>query len=419
MRHLTRPLPLALSLLLAACATAPAPKAHPPGVEPPAAAVPDLSIRKPAQAEAPAAADVWERLRGSFAMADCAADPAIETWARRYTQAPKRFEAQLRAVLPRLVYAQQIAANHQVPGEFALLPWVESHYRPVPPHGNRPAGMWQIVPSTARRMGLRIERGYDGRLDVPAATDAVMTLLAHYHDWFQDWRVADYAYNAGRFGIDRLLAREGAPPAEPAVPTLPVRAGTRAHLVKLLAIACVVREPARFHVTLPTLDPDEHLVALQLSERLSLAKAARQAGLPTAALAELNAGYRDGVVTPQRGGRLLLPRRHAERLRAALLAQAADGHGARVASLDGAPGLPSLDDADTPATRQPEQVPDAPAPTAADASAASRLHVVRPGDTLYDIAHKYAVRVTQLKRWNRLQGSAIQVGQKLVVRAPD
>lgn len=417
MRHLTRPLPLALSMLLAACATAPVPKAHPPGVEPPTATVPDIATGKPAQPQAPASADVWERLRGSFAMPDCAADPAIETWARRYTQAPKRFEAQLRTVLPRLVYVQEIAARHNVPGEFALLPWVESHYQPIAPRKNRPAGMWQIVPSTARHMGLRIERGYDGRLDVPAATDAVMALLSHYHDWFQDWRLADYAYNAGRFGIDRMLAREGAPPAEPAVPTLPVRAGTRAHLVKLLAIACVVREPERFHVTLPILDSDQQLVALQLSERLPLARAARQAGLPTAALADLNAGYRDGVVTPQRGGRLLLPRRHAEQLRAALLAQATDGHGPLVASLDGAPGLPAVDDADGPAMPRSEHLPGTPAPAAA--AAPPRVHVVKPGDTLFDIARTYAIDVAQIKRWNRLHDSALRVGQKLLVRAPD
>lgn len=416
MRHPTRPLPLALSLLLAACATAPVPKAHPPGIEPPTATVADIATGKPTQPHAPASADVWERLRGSFAMPDCAADPAIDTWARRYTQAPKRFEAQLRTVLPRLVYVQEIAARHNVPGEFALLPWVESHYQPIAPHKNRPAGMWQIVPSTARHMGLRIERGYDGRLDVPAATDAVMALLGHYHDWFQDWRLADYAYNAGRFGIDRMLAREGAPPAEPAVPTLPVRAGTRAHLVKLLAIACVVREPERFHVTLPTLDSDQQLVAVQLSERLPLAKAARLAGLPLAAVTGLNAGYRDGTVTPQRGG-LLLPRRDAEKLRAALLAQAADGHGPLVASLDGAAALPTVDDADAPATQRSEHVPGTPAPVAADAP--PRVHVVKPGDTLFDIARTYAIDVAQIKRWNRLHGSALRIGQKLLLRAPD
>jgi membrane-bound lytic murein transglycosylase D len=414
MKPVLRPLPLGLSLLVAACATAPIPRGHTPSVEPPATEVPGIAATKPVNPVAPASTDVWQRLRGSFAMPDCAADPQIDAWARRYTRSPERFEAQMRTILPRLVYVQESAARHGVPGEFALLPWVESHFKPVPPHKNRPAGMWQIVPGTARHMGLSVERGYDGRLDLTAATDGVMALLGHYHDWFQDWRLADYAYNAGRFGIDRLVTREGAPPAEPAVPTLPVRAGTRQHLVKLLAIACVVREPERFHVTLPTLEDDQRLVTVAVNQRLSLGKAASQAGMPLAALANLNAGYRNGIVDTRHGGLLLLPRQHAVQLRTALLAQAVDGRSDLVASVGTAPGVPDLGDDDPPATRQPEHVPATPARAA---SGRAHTHVVKPGDTLLEIARRYGVRVTQLKRWNHLHGDAIRVGQKLAVSA--
>jgi membrane-bound lytic murein transglycosylase D len=414
MRHLLRPLPLALSMLLAACATAPIPQTSPPHTETPVAVVPDVSSPAPAATPpAPATGNVWDRLRDSFAMTDCAADPAIESWARRYTRSPDRFEAQMRRVLPRLVLVQESAQQHGVPGEFALLPWVESHFNPVAPHKNRAAGMWQIMPGTARHMGLAVGHDYDGRLDVPAATDKVMSLLKDYHDYFQDWRLADYAYNAGRYGIDRLVRREGAPPAEPAVPTLPVRAGTRQHLVKLMAIACVVREPGRFNVTLPTLEENRHLVTIELNQRLSLDKAAQQAGLPRAALADLNAGYRDGIVDPRHGGRLLLPREHAEQLRTALLAQAVAGPSDRVASVSANPGLPDLDEDDAPATSKAEHIPATPTVDA------PQTHVVRRGDTLSALARHYGVRVAQLKRWNHLDGNAIRVGQKLTVGAPN
>ena len=414
MKHFPRPLPFALALLLAACATAPTSRPGEPGIAPPTAEVHDIAAAKPANPTAAAGSDVWGRLRGSFAMADCAADPGVEAWARRYTASPDRFESQMRAVLPRLVYVQEIAARHGVPGEFALLPWVESHFRPVPPHKNRPAGMWQIVPTTARHMGLPVERDYDARLDLTTSTDAVMALLSHYHDWFQDWRLADYAYNAGRYGIDRLLARDGAPPAEPAIPTLAVRPGTREHLVKLLAIACVVREPERFHVTLPTLEDDQQLVEVAVTQRLHLSKAARLTGLPPATLATLNAGYRNGVVDTRRGGSLLLPRKQAAQLRTALLAQAATGSANLMASVGSAPGLPDLGGDPSPATRQPENVP---SPTDPAAEAPVRTHVVRAGDTLARIAKRYHVRVAQLQRWNHLHGDAIKVGQKLAVSA--
>src|SRR5574337_558260 len=120
--------------------------------------------------------------------------------------------------------------------------------------------MWQIMPANARSMGLRIDHHYDGRLDLPIAAHAVMKLLAQYHDRFHDWRVADYAFNAGEFRLRRLLQEHGAPTDEPVIPDLPVPKVTREHLVRLLAIACVIREPERFHVALPILPDTERLV---------------------------------------------------------------------------------------------------------------------------------------------------------------
>ncbi|MDE2315913.1 MAG: transglycosylase SLT domain-containing protein, partial [Xanthomonadaceae bacterium] len=176
-------------------------------------------------------------------MADCDADPAVMSWARRYTRYPQGFEAALRDALPQLTYVQQVAAEHDVAGEFVLLPWIESGFRPIPARHGRPAGMWQIMPATATAIGLHIDRRYDARLDVQAAADAVMKLLRRYYDEFHDWRVVDFAYNAGEYQVRRLMQSHGLPPQEPVVPRWPVRSITREHLTKLLAMACVVREP--------------------------------------------------------------------------------------------------------------------------------------------------------------------------------
>lgn len=48
-----------------------------------------------------------------------------------------------------------------------------------------------------------------------------------------------------------------------------------------------------------------------------------------------------------------------------------------------------------------------------------RIYRVRPGDTLDVIAHRHGVSVEQLRRWNRLRGSYIRVGQRLYIREPE
>lgn len=383
MRKPLRCLPPLLAVLLGACASMPSPRQ--PAVESP----PATPVGEPAAKSVPAPApqaDVWERLRGTFAMADCDADPAIMAWASRYTRNPKQFESQLRAALPHLAYVQQVADQYDVAGEFVLLPWVESHFHPAPTgKRHRSAGMWQLMPVTAGAMGLRVDGQYDGRLDVPASTHAVMKLLERYHEQFHDWRVADYAYNAGEFNVRRIVRSHGMPAERPVIPDWPVRKVTREHLAKLLAIACVVREPARFNVSLPSLPDQEHLVKTAISHSMPITQAADHAGMPADALKQLNPAFRGNTIDAGAASYLLLPASHAKQFREAMPAQAGDisSGGKRPAAAKTAP----------------------------------RTHTVKRGDSLWQIARDYAVDVSQLQRWNRLQGQALKPGQVLQVSA--
>jgi membrane-bound lytic murein transglycosylase D len=408
-RHL---LPLVAPALLAACATAPQP-VHSPRIAPPTPAVP--LPRPVVKAALPARPDnVWDKLRRSFQMADCDADPRILFWARRYTSSPQRFETRVREVMPKLVYVQQVAARHGVAGEFALLPWVESHFQPAQSrHHHRAAGMWQIVPRTARSMGLKVGSEYDGRYDVPAATEGVMTLLGRYHDDMHDWRLVDYAYNAGEFAVRRLVRRHGTPAEQPVIPRLPVTRTTREHLTKLLAIACVVRDPSRFHVSLPLLPPGEKLEVVAVEPPMPLAKAARRAGMPLGKLKYLNASFRNGRITSA-SAHLLLPREHAEQWRNAML-QSEDAD--LTASVTPQPlTLPTLSSDDgEPAQSELENSPPVAPPHSHDSL---RRHTVRRGESLWTIARRYSVSVRELQRWNHLHGHKLKPGQVLRISAP-
>ena len=135
--------------------------------------------------------NVWERLRSSFAMADCDADPSVLLQARQYTRHPRQFEKRLLEVMPRLVYVQQVAAQYDVAGEFVLLPWVESHFQPVSGRRHRPAGMWQIMPVTADAMRAH-HLPVHAVADAPGATGMVDAL-------------ADYLWGHDRSGEEARL----------------------------------------------------------------------------------------------------------------------------------------------------------------------------------------------------------------------
>ena len=236
---------------------------------------------------------------------------------------------------------------------------------------------------TANAMGLRVDGHYDGRMDIPAAANAVMKLLAQYHDQFHDWRVADYAYNAGEFSIRRVIRKHGMPPALPTIPDWPVRKVTRNHLTKLLGMACVVRDPARFHVTLPVLPDEQHLVKVDIPHSMSLARAADHAGLSTDILKKMNSAFRDGRLDTDVDSYLMLPASHVEQFTDATQ----DGGGGTTA--------------------------DSPADAATGDPVVQRVHTVRPGESLWKIAHSYHVKVAELKRWNHLNKNTLRPGQRL------
>jgi LysM repeat protein len=55
----------------------------------------------------------------------------------------------------------------------------------------------------------------------------------------------------------------------------------------------------------------------------------------------------------------------------------------------------------------------------ASATPRATSHLVRRGDTLYSIARRYDTTVADVQRWNRLRGTAIKAGQRLIIRNHD
>lgn len=324
---------------------------------------------------------LWKRLRARMQMDDCAPDPQITKWARRYTRSPQGFEARLKHDLPLIAYIADAAERHDVPAEFVFLPWVESRYRPIAPRRGRAAGMWQIMPATARTLELPVHTEYDARLDKIAATDAVMRMLAGYQKTFHDWRLVDMAFNAGQYRV-RGAVKNGDVPKQPLIPQIDVARGTRQHLAKLMAMACVIREPQRFGVHLPPFAPSRRLQEVVVSTPINMRTVARLAAMSTGRVRALNPAYRYGRMPPGAPHHVLLPVTNAAAFDSAF---------------------------------------DAAAGTLADANRASRpppprRYTVSAGDSLWSIAHRFGTSVHKLKRLNHLRSARLHPGQVLRLR---
>jgi membrane-bound lytic murein transglycosylase D len=464
-RHTVRLLSGGLpALLLAACASAPRPLpdsaivsttslppmdlrvAPPEKMQVPLAPVPDLST--PAGDAAPAdPSSVWTRLRTRFAMPGCEYSPAVQRWARTYTQGPDRFAASLKRALPFLMLVLDELERQDLPGEFALLPYLESHYEPIAARGSTPAGMWQFMPDTARSVGLQMSPHYDGRLDAWASSAAAVSMLKRYQDEFGDWRLVDMAFNAGEYRVKKLLQQNRSSLSREQVAELKLSPITHDHLAKLLALGCVINDPARFGVTLPEPSADDHLVRVTLTAPIDMRVAARLAEVPEEKLRRYNAGHRQARISAASPMHLLLPRTALSRFQqrytqltpgawstwdavklreprgAAELAGAAavpidlinaanGGDPARNFAAGSTVFLPSGMGKDLGTPQPPPLSPEA------QRRATAGTITVKSGDNLWTLSKTHKVSVANLKRWNGLGDKAqLMPGQKLFIEA--
>ena len=175
-------------------------------------------------------ADFW----GNVADPECGKAP--RRWRVHYGDIPQRLrnprETQLRRHFAQVLDALEDAG---LPSEFALIPFVESRYRPTARSPGGQVGLWQFTAATARRNGLSVRSGHDQRLDAEASTRAAVRYLKRLYRLFgRDWRWSVMAYNAGE-GAAGAAKRKGGPRYLSSI--------TRHYPDKLHALACLVPRP--------------------------------------------------------------------------------------------------------------------------------------------------------------------------------
>lgn len=108
-----------------------------------------------------------------------------------------------------LVVLQDILKDQNVPTDMIYLAVIESGLKTNSVSKSGAAGIWQLVPSTARALGLKVGKGVDERLDPVASTKAAAKYLAKMKKDFGKWYLAILAYNCGDGALKKAIAKAG------------------------------------------------------------------------------------------------------------------------------------------------------------------------------------------------------------------
>jgi len=167
---------------------------------------------------------------------------------------------------------REVIERMQAPKEIEVLPIVESGYNPYAFSHAGATGLWQLMPGTARLLGISDKHGFNGRRDVVVSTEAAIRYLMQMHQRFGNWPLAFAAYHRGPGNVGKHLRHHPWQPQD-GLRRLPVPADTRAYVRHILGLAVLTR--------LGALDfpPAHRTQAMEIQGPVDLMMLARASGL--------------------------------------------------------------------------------------------------------------------------------------------
>jgi membrane-bound lytic murein transglycosylase D len=140
--------------------------------------------------------------------------------------------------------ARRIFREEGVPEDIAWLGQVESAWRPNARSWAAASGLWQFIPGTGARFGLRQTAWVDERNSFEKATRASAKYLKWLHNRYNNWELAIGAYNTGEGNIDRAINRAGVRDFWSIYPYIANE--TRNYVPNILAVILIAKNPDKY-----------------------------------------------------------------------------------------------------------------------------------------------------------------------------
>ena len=278
-----------------------------------------------------------------------------------------------------------------MPMEIKYLALVESALNPKARSRVGATGLWQFMYGTGKMMGLEVNNYIDERQDPLKSTQAAVKYLKKLHGMFGDWNLALAAYNSGPGNVRKAIRRAGGVKDFWAIRSFLPRE-TAGYVPALLTTMYLFEYAENHGFELPKIATASYATdTIHLKKAISFSQLSKALSLPEQTIEQLNPVYKLGII-PQIEGKP-----QALRLPSASTTLFIDQQDSIYAAVAAEMALLKK-----------------PFPVLQTVGAPLRYRV-QSGDYLGKISQRYGLRVSDIKKWNRLSGNNLSVGQRLTL----
>jgi membrane-bound lytic murein transglycosylase D len=160
---------------------------------------------------------------------------------------------------------EKVLEKHGLPVELKYLAVIESKLKSSATSRVGAAGMWQLMPGTARELGLTVAGKTDERRYAYKSSVAAAKYLNDLYKQYDDWLLVIAAYNSGPGYVNKAIKRSGSREFWKLQNFLPKE--TRMHVKKFIATHFYYEEKGSL-VTLTKKEREKYLLALKEFEAI-------------------------------------------------------------------------------------------------------------------------------------------------------
>lgn len=363
---------------------------------------------------------IWPVLVDHFNLPSNLQQKNVQRELLNYQRNPKYVHQVTKNARSYLFYIYQQTQKYHMPAEIALLPIIESDYKPVARSRAGAVGLWQLMPHTASLYGIKTNWWYEGRCDTITSTHAAIRYLSYlYEEFNHNWLLAIAAYDAGSGAVKNAIRYNQKRGRPTDFWSLPLPRETQIYVPRLLALATIVRHPNTYGFSLAPI-PDEAVTStVVVKKQMNLSTIAHAANISMHRAHELNPALRHQKTPPHQTITVVLPAHKAHFVQKTLQTQhqkikTPETHSVAQQTVEPKSLLSRLFKKIS--AKKIEENPQATvAPSHHQKLMTASTYIVKRGDCLHILAVRYHTTIAHLMSLNHLHHSVLQIDQSLRV----